>query len=103
MNPSFGGWGSLQAVLHGVEFGKPAALLLDQVVFHSPHALGSSEYVCPGRDAFGKQNLVSLARLGRPVFAVDGADASGIGLDPRYRVGACFQTRTDIELQCDGW
>src|SRR5208282_324897 len=91
----------LQAPPRGFQFWKSAALLFDEVVFGSTHALRGLEDSLPIRLALAKQNLVALVWL-RPVFTMDGPNAPRVGSNPRHRIRSRLHARSHVQLQHDG-
>src|SRR6267143_1118104 len=53
----------LQSAARGLEFGKPAAFLLQQVILHSARAFGCFENVFPLCSTFAEQNRVTFRRF----------------------------------------
>src|SRR5205814_9746523 len=61
----------IQAALRGFEFRKPTAFLFHQVVFHPAHGFAGHDDFLPRRDAFSKENPISLllcARARSPIL-----------------------------------
>src|SRR6267143_4411786 len=53
----------LQSAARGLEFGKPAAFLLQQVILHSARAFGCFENVFPLCCTFAEQNRLAFCRF----------------------------------------
>ena len=87
----------------GFEFRKTAPFLFYEVVFDSTGAFRGCKDVFPIRRSFAEQNRVSLASIGRPVFAMNGSNSARVCANPCHRIRARLQTCSHVELQHDGW
>src|ERR1035438_1565385 len=89
----------LQALARRFELRVPASLLLDEVILDAANTLSGLEDALPIRLPFPEQGLVADAGVRRPVFTMDGANASRVGSDPCDRVGTGLQASSHVLLQ----
>src|SRR5262249_15018265 len=88
-----------QALLGGFHLREAAALLFDQVVLDAAAVFGRLEKLFPRCHAFTEKDRVAFAGVGRPLLAMHGAYAAGIGLDPGDGVGTRFKASANVQLQ----
>src|SRR6185369_14021063 len=92
----------VEAALRGFEFGKAAALLLEEIILHTADALDGGENFLPRRNAFAEEHAIGLLVLflaGRPILEMHALDSPGVCLDPRDRIGARLDAGADVELE----
>src|SRR5262245_41772124 len=78
-----------------------AAFLLDQVILNASDRFGGLEDFEPWRVALAEKRAIApiFARARAPFLAVDGGDATRIGVYPGDRVGAGVHAGSHVELQ----
>src|SRR5260370_8719754 len=91
----------LQAAAHGIEFGKPAAFLFDQVILDATGDFGRFKNIFPLCGAFSKQNRVTLCRFCGPVLEMERADCARFRANPANGILAGPQTRAPIPTDHD--
>src|SRR5260370_42417831 len=90
-----------QTAARGIEFGKTAAFLFDEVVLNPASAFGFFENVFLLCSTFPEQNGVAFRRLRRPVLEMERADSARIRANPRHLVRAGLQTSGHSQLEHD--
>lgn len=89
-------------IAHGLQFGVPASFLFDEVIFDSDDAFRGPENALPIRHALAEQNLVAFVGIARPVFTMDGPNASRVGWNPGHTIAARFEASGHVKLQHHG-
>src|SRR5260370_15698961 len=89
----------LEASTRRLSFGEAAAFLLHQVILYSAAVFRRGKKRLPVDRALAKQHRVSLRCVRRPVLAVQRANSSGVGANPRDRVRTRVETSAHVELQ----
>src|SRR5579859_1827855 len=92
----------VQATPRRLHLWEPASFLFDEIILNAANALRSLEDSLPIRLSLPEQNLVALIGIRRPVFTMDGPNASRVGSDPGHRIGSPLDACAHIELQHHG-